>query len=61
MAVDRSSDMRVFLTCLAVAGVLTATAGVFFSTRVLILVGAAAVVIAVVMAALAIPRSRGER
>ncbi|MEV4703173.1 hypothetical protein [Actinoplanes sp. NPDC049316] len=50
--------MRILLLTLAVAGVLVAAAGSLFSVGILVLVGAALLVVAVVIGALAAPRTR---
>ncbi|PRY20125.1 hypothetical protein [Pseudosporangium ferrugineum] len=53
--------MRIFLVTLAVAGVLVTAAGTLMSIGVLILVGAGLFVVALVMGALAAPRTRRGR
>lgn len=53
--------MRTFIAAIAVLGVLTAGLGVFLSAGWVILVGASAVVVAVVMGALAAPATRRQR
>ena len=53
--------MRFFLAGMAVLGVLLTGFGIFFSVGWLVLVGAAALIVAVVMRALATPATRGER
>jgi hypothetical protein len=53
--------MRTFIAVIAVLGVLTAGLGVFLSVGWLVLVGASALVVAVVMGALAAPATRQQR
>lgn len=53
--------MRNFLVVLAVAGCLAIGVGILYSMTWPALLGAAAVIVAVVMAALAAPGTRGER
>ena len=52
--------MRTFLAVIAVLGVLTAGFGIFLTQGWVILVGASAVVVAVVMGALSAPASRRQ-
>jgi hypothetical protein len=53
--------MRTFIAVIAVLGVLAAGLGVFLTTGWIILVGASAIVVALVMGALAAPATRQQR
>ncbi|GAA3939517.1 hypothetical protein Aau02nite_48450 [Amorphoplanes auranticolor] len=53
--------MRTFIAGIAVLGVLTAGLGVFLTTGWIILVGASAVVIALVVGALTAPATRRQQ
>jgi hypothetical protein len=53
--------MRTFIAVIAALGVLTAGFGIYLSEGWVILVGASAVVVAVVMGALAAPTTRRQR
>lgn len=52
--------MRTLLVCLAAAGVVTAVAGILIPVGWMILVGSAAIIVAVVMAALNAPLRRRQ-
>ena len=53
--------MRTFIAVIAVLGVLTAGLGVFLTTGWIILVGASAIVVALVMGALTVPATRRQQ
>ncbi|WP_212990815.1 hypothetical protein [Actinoplanes auranticolor] len=58
---SRRQRMRTFIAGIAVLGVLTAGLGVFLTTGWIILVGASAVVIALVVGALTAPATRRQQ